>query len=412
MSDVAAPLFRAVDRAAFAVALGQRLRAAGVPVTSTALSALTEGLAIAPPRTVTALYWLCRVTLVHQPHDLATFDRLFDLVFRDSGLRLGGQAQGPDDAALTAPDDAEHQPALATGPQEAATAEGLPWHMLPRVTESDEPAEGQTLPELMPSAVDAVADVAFEDLDEAQLALVGAWLERCLRRWPMRTSRRHRVVPGGRRIALRETLARSRRTGWEPVGLSRSRAVLRPRPVTMLVDVSESMQAYSTAYLHVMRALARSGRAETFAFSTSLTRLTPALGHRSAQVAMALASEQVTDRYGGTRLATNLARLLASRHGQALRGGVLVVASDGWDSDEPELLARAMKRARLRAHAVVWLNPRAAAPGFEPLVGSMAAALPYCDAFLPAHTLREVLAALDAIVQPDVPGSRRLTTTG
>lgn len=410
MSDVASPLFRAVDRAAFVVALGHRLRTAGVPVTSTALAALTEGLAVAPPRTVTALYWLCRVTLVNQPHDLATFDRLFELVFRDSGLRLDGQAQGPDDT-VASPDDAERLAVLVAGPEEGSTVEGLPWHTLPRVTESDEPAEGPALPELMPSAVDAVADVAFEDLDEAQLALVGAWLERSLRSWPMRTSRRHRVVPGGRRIALRETLARSRRTGWEPVELSRSRAVRRPRPVTMLVDVSESMQAYSTAYLHVMRALARSGRAETFAFSTSLTRLTPALGHRSAQVAMALASEQVTDRYGGTRLATNLARLLTSRHGQALRGGVLVVASDGWDSDQPELLARAMKRARLRAHAVVWLNPRAAAPGFEPLVGSMAAALPYCDAFLPAHTLRAVLAALDVIVLPDAPESGRFTTT-
>ena len=78
--------------------------------------------------------------------------------------------------------------------------------------------------------------------------------------------------------------------------------------------------------------------------------------------------------------------LLASRHGNALRGGVLVIASDGWDSDDPERLAAVMARIRLRAHRVVWLNPRAAAPGFEPLVGSMAAALPLCDAFLPAHT--------------------------
>ena len=46
---------------------------------------------------------------------------------------------------------------------------------------------------------------------------------------------------------------------------------------------------------------------------------------------------------------------------------------------------------------MVWLNPRAAAPGFEPLVGSMAAALPHLDAFLPAHTpdaLVDVVAAL------------------
>ena len=91
---------------------------------------------------------------------------------------------------------------------------------------------------------------------------------------------------------------------------------------------------------------------------------------------------------------------------------MLVVASDGWDSEEPRLLAKAMRRASLRAHSVVWLNPRAAAPGFEPLVGSMAAALPYCDAFLPAHTLRAVLAALDAFVVPVAAGPPgRVTTT-
>ena len=411
MSDVAAPLFRAVDRAAFAVSLGQRLRAAGVPVTSTALSALTEGLAVAPPRTVTALYWLCRVTLVNQPHDLPTFDRVFDVVFRDAELPLEGRARGPEHAS-EAPDDVGATSGPAWTPAAEAAGEGLPWHTRPRAAEGEEATDAQALPELLPSAVAAVVDVAFEDLDDADLALVGSWLERSLRHWPMRTSRRHRVVPGGRRIALRETIAQSRRTGWEPVELSRSRPVQRPRPVTMLVDVSESMQPYATAYLHVMRALARSGRAETFAFSTSLTRLTPALSHRSAQVAMAMATDQVTDRYGGTHLASSLAGLLPWRDDSTLRGGVLVVASDGWDSEEPRLLAKAMRRASLRAYSVVWLNPRAAAPGFEPLVGSMAAALPYCDAFLPAHTLRAVLAALDAFVVPVAAGPPgRVTTT-
>ena len=405
-------LFRAVDRGAFVVSLGERLRAAGVPVTFTSLAALTEALAASPPRDVTTLYWLTRVTMVNQPHDLMTFDRVFDSVFRDTGLRVEGQARGPGADATETTTEPEAVASLLGDPSGEPTSDGLPWHTLPRIAETDEQAEGQHLPELLPSSLDAVADVAFEDLDEAQQAVVGAWLERLLDRWPTRLSRRHRVVPGGRRVALRETIARSRRTGWEPLELSRSRPVPRPRPITMLVDVSQSMQPYSTAYLHVMRALARSGRAETFAFSTSLTRLTPALAHRSAQVAISLATQQVVDRYGGTQLATNLARLLASRHGNALRGGVLVVASDGWDSDDPRQLARAMKRARLRAHSVVWLNPRAAAPGFEPLVGSMAAALPYCDTFLPAHTLRGVLTALDAMVRPagPDPGRRRPTT--
>ena len=34
------------------------------------------------------------------------------------------------------------------------------------------------------------------------------------------------------------------------------------------------------------------------------------------------------------------------------------------------------------------MNPRAAAPGYEPLAGGMAAARPYCDELLPGHTLR------------------------
>ena len=67
------------------------------------------------------------------------------------------------------------------------------------------------------------------------------------------------------------------------------------------------MQSYSAAYLHLMRAFARTGRAETFAFSTSLTRLTPALVHRSADTALALAEERVVDRYGGTHLAGSCA---------------------------------------------------------------------------------------------------------
>jgi uncharacterized protein len=388
------PLLRAVDRAAFVVALGDRLRRAGVPVTLTALGTFTDAWGVSPPASVDELYWLCRVSLVNRAHDLPTFDAVFDVVFRDAVLAVEGQAGGP----------RTEQPAevLAAMPAGAASAEdglGLPWHTLPRDVHGDDgQAEGRGLPELLPSAVEALADVGFDELDEAQLALVGAWLEGAWDRWPMRRSRRRTVHPSGRRVALRETIAASRRTGWEPVRLIRTRPVLRPRPLVMVADVSASMQPYASAYLHLMRALARSGRAETFAFSTSLTRLTPALRHQSARVAMEQAEADVTDRYGGTHLAGSLRDLLRSRHGNALRGGVLVVASDGWDSDEPEHLAAVLARIRLRAHHVVWLNPRAAAPGFEPLVGSMAAALPFCDAFLPAHTVRAVTEALDVIL--------------
>ena len=381
-----------VDRAAFATAFADRLRRAGVPVSVGAAAALVEALAVSPPPGRPELYWLARLTLVKTPQDLSTFDRVFAAVFGDGA---------PDEAPPSRPGTSQVPPRAEDIPAALARAtgsEGLPWHTRRTVVApAEEAAEGPALPELLPSALERVADTPFEELDEDQLAQIGAWLELSLARWPTRRSRRRELHPSGSRVALRATMARSRRTGFEPLRLSRHRPVRRPRTVTMVADVSASMQAYATAYLHLMRALARTGRAETFAFSTSLTRLTPTLRRASAREAVAQASERVVDRYGGTHLATCLGALLASRHGNALRGGVVVIASDGWDSDDPAQMAAVMARLRRRARKVVWLNPRAASPDFAPRVGSMAAALPFCDAFLSGHTLRELAQVIDVL---------------
>ena len=66
----------------------------------------------------------------------------------------------------------------------------------------------------------------------------------------------------------------------------------------------------------------------------------------------------MTDRFGGIRIAASLRELLASRHGALLRGAVVVVLSDGWDSDPAESMTVAMTRLRRRAHRVVWADPR------------------------------------------------------
>jgi len=388
-------LIGAVDRAAFVTAFGQRLRHSGVPVNLTALTAFSDALAAGHPSRVPQLYWLARVTLVQRQQDLAAFDRVFDAVFAEALLavdpharRGGGEPQGADD-------DAWH----SVGGEPAGDVAGgdLPWHTLPRSVAGEEQEGGRVLPELMPSAVTRIADVPLDQLDPDELRLLGRWLEESAYRWPTRRSRRTQVRTSGGPVALRATLAASRRTGWEPMLLQHHHAVRRPVTITLVTDVSQSMQSHSTAYLHLMRVFARTRRAETFAFSTALTRLTPALVHRSAEEAVALAEERVVDRFGGTHLASSLRELLASRHGNTVRGGVLVIASDGWDSDDPADLAAVLARLARRARRVVWLNPRAAAPGFEPRVGSMAAALPYCDAFLPAHTLRALPEVFDAI---------------
>jgi len=174
----------------------------------------------------------------------------------------------------------------------------------------------------------------------------------------------------------------------------------------MLCDVSQSMQAQAAAYFVLMRTLALAVDAEIFAFATTLTRLTTALTHRSAEVAIEQATAKVVDRFGGTRIATNVQALLGSHHGGAVRGAVVLVASDGWDSDPPEQLAAAMARLRRRAFRVIWMNPRAAAPGFEPRVAPRAAALPYCDRLLPADSFRSLAAVVAEIGRCTEPRSR------
>ncbi|MCB0029333.1 MAG: VWA domain-containing protein, partial [Anaerolineales bacterium] len=48
-------------------------------------------------------------------------------------------------------------------------------------------------------------------------------------------------------------------------------------------------------------------------------------------------------------------------------------------------------------HRLIWLNPLLGAPGYQPLVEGMAAALPYIDDFLPCHNLQSLTELADHI---------------
>ncbi|MEU8243836.1 VWA domain-containing protein [Actinoplanes missouriensis] len=390
-ADSAPVLLRGTDRAAFAVAFVARLRRAGLAAGITETDDLVRALSVSPPADRDTLYWTARIALVRRHADLAVFDEVFATVFDDVvSLPLNRTAGQPGRR-----DDTVHVKVPAGG-DGTADGEGLPWATLPPVVAADESGadSGLRVPELRPSALAGLADRPFEELDEAQIRALGDDLRAALAHWPQRRTRRHAVDPAGRRVALRPTIARARRTGWEAITVVRQRPVREPRRVVLLCDVSESMRAQAAAYLQMMRAFTLVADAEVFAFATTLTRLTPVLRNASAADAVAAAGAAVTDRFGGTRIAGNLGALLDSYQGNALRGGIVIIASDGWDSDPPERMAAVMARLRRRAYRIVWLNPRAGAPGFTPRVGAMAAALPFCDRLMPAATFADLAACL------------------
>jgi uncharacterized protein with von Willebrand factor type A (vWA) domain len=217
-----------------------------------------------------------------------------------------------------------------------------------------------------------------------------------------RPSRRRRPAPGGRgALDLRRTVRRSMRTGGEVLRPARAEPGERPRRLVLLVDVSGSMEPYAralTRFAHAALAARRRGRVEVFALGTRVTRITRELSTHDPDRALRHAADVVADWSGGTRLGDGLRRFNDRWGVRGLaRGAVVVILSDGWDRGDPVVLGDELARLRRVAHRVVWVNPLKASPGYAPLAGGMAAALPHLDEFVEGHSVAS-LEALAAVV--------------
>ncbi len=93
---------------------------------------------------------------------------------------------------------------------------------------------------------------------------------------------------------------------------------------------------------------------------------------------------------------------------------MVVIISDGWDTGEPVLLRREMQRLSRVAHRIIWVNPRTKSEQYRPLAGGMAAAWPYCDAVLSAHSVNALRELAVVLARPGRrrPWSRDGTRTG
>ena len=251
------------------------------------------------------------------------------------------------------------------------------------------------------SAEEVIRTKRFDALDPDELAQLYRLMSRLKLATPERRTRRAERDRHGDRIDLRRTLRGSLRTGGDPIRLARRRRRVMRRRIVLLCDISGSMEPYARAYLQFLTCAAGAGpRAEAFVFATRLTRLTRALRSRNPERAIQQAAATAPDWSSGTRIGDAL-KAFNDRHGRRgmARGAVVVILSDGWERGDPTLVEREMERLARLAYRIVWVNPRAAATGFAPRAGGMAAALPYCDALVSGHTLgalEEVAVAIGA----------------
>ncbi|MDC0769107.1 vWA domain-containing protein [Streptomyces sp. HD] len=353
--------------AADAALLGfaRALRAAGVDASTERVHAFLGAVDALRPGMRADVYWAGRLTLCGDRDDLERYDRVFAACF-DAGKpaeRHGTQTPAPRLRLVV----------------REARADG-------RREEADDAAEAPPVAAFASSAeVLRHRDVA--DLDAAERAQVRRLLAAFTLRGETRRSPRRRPARRGA-VDPHRTVRELLRHGGEPALLRRHTRTERPRRVVLLVDVSGSMTPYADALLRFAHAAARGGRTEVFTIGTRLTRVTREMSHRDPDLAMAAVAAAVPDWRGGTRLG-ELLRAFLDRWGQRglARGAIVVVLSDGWERDDPELLGTQMRRLHRLAHRVIWANPRKARPGYAPLAAGMAAALPSVDAFVEGHSV-------------------------
>jgi uncharacterized protein len=389
----AGPSTRVVTRALardaplVAVALGRSLRAAGVPVTPDRSATFAATARLLDVHDRDGLYWAARLSFVTAGEQVAIFDAVFASLVE--GLTDASDALRGDPTS-SAPVRARARPPVTTpeagsGARDARGAVERARHELHGL------AVGARA-----SHIERLARVRLDELDEHELALVGQLVRRLAVATPPRRGRRVRTSRRGEHLDVRATLRRSRRTAGDPVERAYRRRRSRPRRLVALLDVSGSMAPYARAYLLLLEAAARGARAETFVFATRLTRVTRALRQGRPHAALECAGAAAPDWAGGTRIAEGLRDFIDrfGRRGMA-RDAVVVLFSDGWERGDPGLVGREMQRLSRLAYRIVWVNPRVAAPGFAPVTGGMAAALPYVDELVSGHSAT----ALDGVVE-------------
>ena len=408
------------DAATLAAALGVALRSAGLPAGPDRCERLARAITVVEPSTITELHACALATMVSDPSQVATFERIFAEMFT---------AASPGGPRVTAP-----QRGMTMEPAEPGTPPGAPGAAgsgeLPPVlrevtasasSSSSSDSADEDAPEVpairrVASSTERLMERDFAQLSPEELSRLAMLMRELAIAVPPRKTRRYRPRKDGARLDMRRTMRQATRTAGEPVNIARRAVRVRPRRLIVLCDISGSMEPYARALLQLMYVAARGGaasagsagspgdasrpRTEVFTFATRLTRLTPFLSAASPETMLAKAGEAAPDWAGGTRIGATL-REFNDRYGVRgmARGAVILIISDGWETGDPAVLGGQMARLHRIAYRIVWANPRTQSSRYRPEVGGMAAAWPYIDAVVSAHNfeaLDDLLAALRA----------------
>lgn len=234
-------------------------------------------------------------------------------------------------------------------------------------------------------------------------------------RLEQRRSRRQELHRHGKLVAARQMFRANLQNGGDLVEWLWRRPALRPRSITIICDISGSMERHSRLLMRFAMALHRMSkvRTEAFVFGTHLSRVTHELTGRDPDVALNKVSEAVSDWSGGTRIGASLEQFNRDWARRTLRSsGVVIIVSDGWDRGDPALVRREMARLQRSCHRLIWLDPLAGTEYYQPLAGGMAAAYPFIDDLVAVHDLDSLFRLGELLAEMAEHRSRRPDRNG
>lgn len=401
------------------VAFVRGLRRAGAEVPVNASVPAAEALAEVGLEDRDSARYALRAALLTRSEDRELFGRLFDQFWsalrgavEPSSEADAGAEGGLEPPSLEVPSDDESDAAdgdVETG--DAGVRRGITEDVAASPSD-DEVSRSTYSPVGSPEPVEPAVVGAESDLTEAATRRLTPALAEL-------SGRRDERSAAGRRIDARAALRDSIASGGVVTSLPRRRPKTAAVRGVVFADVSRSVldvldRDFLVDFLRALRSEWRTAR--TFLFDTDVREVTDALDASSTADAYAALERAETEWGGGTRIGNALTTVRSQYPHAVDRRTVVLVISDGLEMGDVSEFEEGVTWLARRAPAVLWLNPLATSPEFEPTASGMATAVPHVDGIFPfagPEDLREMARQLERYTGTEPLGyqqdSRRLT---
>ena len=281
----------------------------------------------------TGVYWAGRATLTSTPADFPAYDELFERWFGGESVPKGQRvdiqrppvSQAPLDSGEGRGRGRRHR--QRPGPRERAGGAAPPRRRDPQ---RGRPRRCRT------------------DVRRASTRA-----RRCAA--PAATSGR-----GAARSTARRTLREQLRRMGEPGRIHHRRRGTRPRRIVLLIDVSGSMSAYADSLLRLAHVFVRTvPHVEVFTHGHAPDPRDPAAAPSATPTGRSPPPDASSPTGRAAPASASSIGAFLDRWGRRgmARGAVVVVFSDGWEREGPEMLGEQMRRLAALSHRVVWVNP-------------------------------------------------------